>query len=736
MSLSPIASLKVTANTTLDELQAFQESIGKDDAKLRGKVHRDGSITLKAVDRDSSFFSKMFGVSKKRRDAARSAINMVMTNSGAVDRKPIGSLNSLVNADRKHSPKSAMLRDLVAFAKADNVDQFQKASETPIQREKHLSDVMSRPFTTLESKGVSTARMENYLKLARDLSATGPMDDGRIQQFANEIRTDLYAQLTQNGPLGLNERAMLGVSDIEGFVNEAIARAVPQPHTEHVAAALDQIAKGVSEQLSNLLLGSRLTGEDSFQLNGETYTRVEVLGQGGFGRAELYRGATTGREVVLKVPGGDFENADPLDVAKAKFDFKAEIDMHTKIMEGNAQRDPHVLSFEGAVRLPNGMFATVTEACTSGSMSAIMSKLDEAVQNGSLTPGQAMACKLTLMRDMVEGQAAIFQRGFSHRDVKFQNVFVSGTGTGKVADFGETAFGRTFALSGEKLIENSTFLAPENLQAQDKIEVFEHKIRELQYAHMKAKVEVFNGLVGPGGAFAHLGIDQLSTEKYEPAPDDTPTFQLGRFRNRAEREREGFDSKINNLGEVGAQIKAIINDLTQSEARLLQAAAVDMKSRLPTSTLINGGASDVWSFGTAILNTATGPGQAINALDTIASENELLRYITERPVDPGNGLPVPPLPEALVPGSFLTDDYQSPHPNGTVTGDPELDQLVNQCLRRDPNTRPTFAQILQNPIFQRPGVGDQATRDVIAALGRRPAPSAEDIQELAIEMAI
>ncbi len=44
--------------------------------------------------------------------------------------------------------------------------------------------------------------------------------------------------------------------------------------------------------------------------------------------------------------------------------------------------------------------------------------------------------------------------------------------------------------------------------------------------------------------------------------------------------------------------------------------------------------------------------------------------------------------------------------------------------------------MLKNPVFQRPGVGDTATREVIAALGTKPPKTIEDIQELAIEMAV
>lgn len=736
MLKTTLATMRVTSDTTLDQLKAFQETIGKDDAKLRGTKNRDGSITLKAVDRDSSFLSKMFGISKKRRDAARSALTMVMTNSGAVDRKPTGSLKSLINADRAHSPKSAMLRDLVAFAKADSVDQFQKASESPIRKEKHLNDVLGRKFPTLEAKGLPTARVENYVKLACDFATVAPLSDDRVKEFANEIRTEIYAQLTKDGPLGQNERAMLGVSDIEGYVSAIVAQAVPLPHTENVAQAMEKIAKGVADQLSEQLLGTKQTGPDSFQIGSEVFTKVETLGQGGFGRADLYRSESTGREVVLKVPGEIDRDAPEGTQEKAQFDFKAEIDMHTKIMESAERKYPHVLSFEGAVRLPTGLFATVTEACTSGDMSKMMTKLDDAVKNGSLTADQAMTCKLTLMRDMVDGQSILFNRGFSHRDVKFQNVFINSKGVGKIADFGETAFGKSFSLSNEKIVENPLYLAPENLVANEKLATFEMKAVEHQYAHLKAKVEAYNALVGPGGVFAHLGEAPMKAETLDALPDGAERFEYSAWKNRGTKLMAQVDSRLDALGETGTLMKSMINDLTGGEAKRLQDAVDSKKAHLPTESLVNGGAADVWSFGTALLTSCLKPGQAINMLGDWMASEKLTKYFNETPAVPVNGGQPAPLPKALVVGSFLTDKFVSPHQNGTVTGDPELDDLINQCLSRDPDDRPTFAEMLKNPVFQRPGVGDTATREVIAALGTKPPKTIEDIQELAIEMAV
>jgi serine/threonine protein kinase len=727
MSVRPLSTLTVTTQTTIEDLKAFQESIGKDDAKLRGKVNRDGSITLKAVDRDSSFLSRIFGRSKKRRDAARTALTQVMTQTRAVDRKPTGSLTALINTDRGHSPRSAALKDLITFAKSANADTSLKVDRTHIKSTSHEQDLLKRTFPSLEAKNLSMVKLDQSMQHAANAASTGPLDKTKVQQYANEIRTDIHAQLTSNGPLSKNDRAMLGVSDIRGYVMAALTKAVPGPNTQDVTDAMNQIADEVTNQLTESLLGTKLVDADTFQLGDEVFKKVETLGQGGFGKAELYRCETTGREVVLKVPAGPVEGEDEETIQKMQFDFKAEIDMHTKIMDNDGRplpdlRYPHVLEFEGAVRLPNGMFATVTQACTSGDMSKVIKNIDKAVADGLITGDQAMAAKLTLMRDMVDGLSILHNHDFSHRDVKFQNVFVDSKGVGKVADFGETAFSTSYNLSNEKIVENPLYLAPENIVAKDKLKAFANDIQTAKLSHLKAKAEVYNGLVGKGGMLQNLGLDTIDAAL-------TP-------RN-VNAQMDAMAQQIASVPDHADLIKTIINDSTGVQARQLQSAINTGKSALPANTLVNGAAADVWSFGTAVLQSFIGLDKSINAGKfNSTSETKLVEYFNAKPVDPGNGLAPAPLPEALVPGSFLNADFVTPHGNGTVTGDPEIDALINQTLKRDPDDRPTFKEILDSPIFDRKGVGIKETRNLIAALGGNPAKSADEIKNLAALMTV
>lgn len=48
----------------------------------------------------------------------------------------------------------------------------------------------------------------------------------------------------------------------------------------------------------------------------------------------------------------------------------------------------------------------------------------------------------------------------------------------------------------------------------------------------------------------------------------------------------------------------------------------------------------------------------------------------------------------------------------------------------------SFADILKDPVFTREGVGDTATRNVIAALGQKPPKTADEIKQLAAKMTV
>lgn len=99
-------------------------------------------------------------------------------------------------------------------------------------------------------------------------------------------------QLTKDGPLSHNDRALLGVSDIRKFVSDALSQVVPdQSNPEY--AAMDDIAKNVADQMTLQLLGTKHVDDDTFMIGTESFKKVEVIGQGGFGKAILYRSETT-----------------------------------------------------------------------------------------------------------------------------------------------------------------------------------------------------------------------------------------------------------------------------------------------------------------------------------------------------------------------------------------------------------------------------------------------------------
>ncbi len=175
----------------------------------------------------------------------------------------------------------------------------------------------------------------------------------------------------------------------------------------------------------------------------------------------------------MKVPGEIDRDAPEGTQEKAQFDFKAEIDMHTKIMESGDPACPvirggsacRLVRFQPCRSLHQRRHVQDDDKCC-----------EEPVADRLISPG---ACA-------VGGRPHPVHSGISR---SFQNVFINSKGVGKIADFGETAFGKSFSLSNEKIVENPLYLAPENLVANEKLATFEMKAVEHQYAHLKAKVE-------------------------------------------------------------------------------------------------------------------------------------------------------------------------------------------------------------------------------------------------------
>ena len=157
------------------------------------------------------------------------------------------------------------------------------------------------------------------------------------------------------------------------------------------------------------------------------YDMVKVLGRGGMGCVMLGRDQKTGRAVAIKTLLPEFAVSD-----KAMRRFMREIDV------GAALRHPNIVEFIDR-GTNNGVVYLVTEFVEG----ADAAKLADA-RGGSLPPSET----ISIIEQALGALAHAHTQGFIHRDIKDQNILVSGSWprlTAKLTDFG---LAKSFTQSG------------------------------------------------------------------------------------------------------------------------------------------------------------------------------------------------------------------------------------------------------------------------------------------------
>ena len=141
------------------------------------------------------------------------------------------------------------------------------------------------------------------------------------------------------------------------------------------------------------------------------YTRLTVLGEGGFGRVVLARHDASGRVVAIKYLTSTDESS--------RAQFRHEAAILRRVVS------PHVAALYEFVETPRGA-AIVMEAVPGVSLKDILA------QQGALTPEAA----LTILKGSLLGLAAAHAAGTVHRDYKPGNVLVQPNHQSKLVDFG------------------------------------------------------------------------------------------------------------------------------------------------------------------------------------------------------------------------------------------------------------------------------------------------------------
>src|SRR4051794_9408737 len=99
-----MAQMRVDGNTTIQQLQQFSHDAGN--SKVRGRDNGDGTYTLYTSNKgDGTGFKNFFGKLDNRRNAARSAIDMVF--------QQVSVNNAITKHERRNSGFNAGLDGLI-----------------------------------------------------------------------------------------------------------------------------------------------------------------------------------------------------------------------------------------------------------------------------------------------------------------------------------------------------------------------------------------------------------------------------------------------------------------------------------------------------------------------------------------------------------------------------------------------------------------------------------------------
>lgn len=157
------------------------------------------------------------------------------------------------------------------------------------------------------------------------------------------------------------------------------------------------------------------------------YDCVRVLGRGGMGCVMLGRDQKTGRAVAIKTLLPEFAVSE-----KAMRRFMREIDV------GAALKHPHIVEFLDR-GTHNGMVYLVSEFVEG----ADAAKLAEA-RGGCLPYAETK----TIITQALDALAYAHSKGYIHRDIKDQNILVSGSGPALISKLTDFGLAKSFTQSG------------------------------------------------------------------------------------------------------------------------------------------------------------------------------------------------------------------------------------------------------------------------------------------------
>jgi NIMA (never in mitosis gene a)-related kinase len=177
---------------------------------------------------------------------------------------------------------------------------------------------------------------------------------------------------------------------------------------------------------------------------GENYKRIKVLGEGSFGKCFLAECTNTGEKYAIK----------EIDIRQMSTAEKDEALKEAKILE--RLQHPNIIRFHEVYRTKNGKLCIVMDYADGGDLQEKIKS-----QRGRLFSEREV---LDLFVQLCLALKHVHDRKVLHRDIKSQNVFLSGSTRVKLGDFGIARVLRNTCEKARTMVGTPYYLSPEIIE--------------------------------------------------------------------------------------------------------------------------------------------------------------------------------------------------------------------------------------------------------------------------------
>jgi serine/threonine protein kinase len=748
-------TLTVGKHTTLQEVRDFVERVG-DDQRIHGKYNeKTGETVLYVGKKSPSLLSRVFGNWGERREIAKLAIFEVMDKTL---QKSLGSLpendperfklealrRSIVestNSVRGHSMRTDMIA-LLSKAVEGGTESHRK-TEVPddlrllaplgdlddvfkdVANDLHLVNVRVRDVhgtseKTFWARSVHEAGEKFGDALAERLLELYGHDKNLIAMFIASNEGDLKSEMQEQvkrayGPGAERaltkersqdlfniayDRMMSKLLNSNGVVPDTstpIPKPIPKKNDEqpevylpvnlpninvggteyaptgylgsgggtdiYAYQALDGSGKEIAFKIVSTMYPSDIVHEeqDGDKVVTVTYQAIERLEDGQFyyRPKEEFRTDGTRREGYVFRPESDVK-------VPTVSELKSEIRSHAMLARGN---HPNVLGLEGLVPLPGGQIGIAMEIAPGGNVLEFSRTLQKSILTGQITPEMAEIVRLTLIRDMAQGLDHIQNEQQSmHLDLKTPNVLIGDDGRPKISDFGLVKEGTHAPMRDGELPDNPIWTAPE-------LGTGVHDLKAMQQAMQE---------IG-------TGRDKRGPMAWTPTDKSTSLKQRGM--------------------EVQGEVRNVLPNVEERTIRNLTTNILQPDHSKLRSEVEITGKFDTWALGIMALDVWTGTEQ-FRGKEYFSEDDEKPQFLPARVRDRLNEFGSDPNNRAI---GYEFGQVNEPLFLNT-TGNGQLDSLVNRLLDPTPEKRPEMNEVINDPVFDQPGVQSEEVYALIRAI--------------------